>query len=100
MRTKAVLIYCTDGYCGSKNCMIELRASVKMGKLVIPLVDPDASKGGLTKKQVHEQLVKAEESLFEKWGFSDTGPFADELFEAIFRNEPLEWNRIGAFQDV
>ena len=80
--------------------MIELRASVKQGKLIIPLVDPDASKGGLTKQQVREQLIKAEESCFEKWGFGDTGPSAEELFAALFVNEPIEWNRIGAFQDV
>jgi len=99
-RTRAVLIFCTDGYFASKNCMIELRASVKQGKLIIPLVDPDASKGGLTKQQVREQLIKAEESCFEKWGFGDTGPSAEELFAALFVNEPIEWNRIGAFQDV
>jgi hypothetical protein len=99
-RTRAVLIFCTDGYFASKNCMIELRASVKQGKLIIPLVDPDASKGGLTKQQVCEQLIKAEESCFEKWGFGDTGPSAEELFAALFVNEPIEWNRTGAFQDV
>jgi hypothetical protein len=99
-RTRAVLIFCTDGYISSKNCMIELRASVKQGKLIIPLVDPDASKGGLTKQQVREQLIKAEQSSFEKWGFGGTGPSAEELFAALFLNEPIEWNRIGAFQDV
>jgi hypothetical protein len=44
VRAKAVLIFCSDGYFGSKNCIIELRASVKQGKLIIPVVDPDASK--------------------------------------------------------
>ena len=81
--------------------MIELRACVKMGKLIIPLMDPDASKGGLTKTQMHEQLSKAEENSFKKWRFDDKGPSADELFLALFAtDEAIEWNRIGAFQDV
>ena len=97
---KAVLVFCTDGYFGSKNCITELRAAVRQVKLIIPLVDPDASKGGLTKDQVQEQLTKAEESLFEKWLFGNTGPSAQELFAALFASPPVEWNRIGAFQDV
>ena len=83
----------------SKNCMIELRASAKMGKLIIALVEPDASKGGLTQSQVHEQLIEAETSLYQKWLF-DEGPSAEELYAALYKHEPIEWNRIGAFQDV
>jgi|EP00966_Prymnesium_polylepis_P130731 hypothetical protein len=95
----AVLIFCSDGYFQSKNCMIELRACVKMGKLIIPLVDPDASKGGLTKLQVREHLANAEAN-FEKWSFADDGLSAEVLYTALFANQPIEWNRIGAFQDV
>ena len=100
VRAKAVLIFCSDGYFGSKNCIIELRASVKQGKLIIPVVDPDASKGGLTEEQVQEQLIKAETSLYEKLRFGDDGPSAEELYNALFASGPIEWNRIGAFQDV
>ena len=96
---KAVLIFCTDGYFASRNCMVELRTSVKMGKLIIALMDPDASKGGLTQNQVREQLVEAETSLYTKWRF-DGGPSAAELYTMLFNREPVEWNRIGAFQDV
>ena len=79
--------------------MIELRACVKMGKLIIPLMDPDASKGGLTQRQVHEQLIKAETSLFKKWLFDDSGPSAEALYHALFaKDDAIEWNRIGAFQ--
>jgi hypothetical protein len=100
-RTKAVLVFCTDGYFGSKNCIIELRACVKQGKLIMPLMDLDASKGGLTQNQVREQLIKTERSLFPKWGFlDDGGPCAEELYMALFSTEAIEWNRIGAFQDV
>ena len=99
-RANAVLVFCSDGYFGSRNCLIELQSAVKLGKLIIPLVDPDVSKGGLTQDQVLEQLIKAEESLYKKWGFGDGALSAKELYAALFANEPIEWNRIGAFQDV
>ena len=98
--TKAVLVFCSNGYFVSKNYMIELRASVRAGKLIIPLMDPDASKGGRTQAQVREQLIKAEASSLRKWGFDDDGPSAEELYTAPFENEPIEWNRIDALQDV
>eukprot|EP00966_Prymnesium_polylepis_P245995 5690225-Prymnesium_polylepis.1 len=79
---------------------VELRACVKMGKRIIPVVDPDASKGGLTQDQVHEQLIKAENELYQKWRFEDIGLSAEDLYTALFTQEPIEWNRIGVFQDV
>ena len=39
-RTNTVLIYCSNGYFNSKNCMIELRSSVMKGKRIQPLLDP------------------------------------------------------------
>eukprot|EP00966_Prymnesium_polylepis_P197532 4577554-Prymnesium_polylepis.1 len=84
-RTKAVLVFCSDGYFTPKNFMIELRACVKQGKRIVSLVDPDASRGGLTKDQVHEQLLNAEKTLFERWGFvGDGDPSAKELYRAFF----------------
>jgi hypothetical protein len=62
-------------------------------------VDPRC-KGGLTEEQVQEQLIKAETSLYEKLRFGDDGPSAEELYNALFASGPIEWNRIGAFQDV
>jgi hypothetical protein len=63
-RTRAVLIFCSDGYCLSKNCMIELRATVTQGKpTIIPLVDPDASRGGLTEDQALHKALWANEPI-------------------------------------
>ena len=39
-------------------------------------------------------------NLFGKWGFNGSGPSAKELYTTLFACEPIEWNRIGAFQDV
>ena len=99
-RARAVLIFCSDGYFISRNCMVELRVAVKVGKLIIPLVDFDTSRGGLTLDQVHDQLMQAESSSFKKWKFDEDGPSANELYNALVTTAPIEWNRIGAFQDV
>ena len=96
-RTQTVLIFCSKGYFESKNCVIELRAAVTQHKPIIALVDPDASRGGLTRQQVHEQL-RAAEGSYARWGFDANGPRGDELHAALFASEPIEWNRIGVRQ--
>ena len=38
---------------------------------------------------------------YDTWGFAgDGGPDGDSCTQALFADEPIEWNRIGAFQDV
>ena len=98
-RTKTVLIYCSNGYFNSKNCMIELRSAVMKGKRIQPLLDPESNHGGLTREQIYDQLVAADAN-YSKWGFDDDGPKGAELEKALFEQDPIEWNRIGAFQDV
>ena len=101
-RSWTVLIFCSKGYFSSRNCMIELRSSVTKGKRILPLVEPLLDRGGLTQKQIHDDLVAAD-AFYAKWGFEgDGGPRSDELMAALFSGElePVEWNRIGAFQDV
>jgi hypothetical protein len=45
--------------------------------------------------------VLAAEASFESWGFEgDTDPDGAECIRQLFQSEPIEWNRIGAFQDV
>jgi hypothetical protein len=98
-RTQTVLVFCSRGYFTSKNCMIELRSTVAKGKPVLALLEPEACHGGLTTEEVREQLVKSD-AYYAKWGFGDDGPRGAELYDALFHDEPVEWNRIGCFQDV
>jgi hypothetical protein len=97
-RTQSVLVFCSNGYFQSKNCMIELRSSVVKKKPILALVDSDASRGGLTQDLVRLQLLEAEKS-YTKWSFDDD-PRAEELFATLFADEPVEWNRLGVFQAV
>ncbi len=68
-------------------------------KTILALMEPDVSRGGLTKQQVKEQLLEADAN-YVKWGFVDDGARGDSLYAALFADEPVEWNRIGLFQDV
>ena len=92
-RTTTVLVYCSNGYFNSKNCMRELVATVQMGKPIIALIDTDTSRGGLTLEQVQQRLHCPH---YARWGFADDTPNGDLLIEALFAHEPIEWNRIGA----
>ena len=97
-----VLVHCSDGYFKSMNCMIELRSTVSKGKPIIPVLDPDQSRGGLTKAQIKQQLIESD-GKWERWGFNtdDLGDDkGEELYSTLFSYEPVDWNRIGAFQDV
>ena len=55
-------------------------------KPLIALLEPDPARGGLTVAQVREQLA--------------VQPDGVTLADALFAESPIEWNRIGAFQDV
>ena len=101
-RTQTILIYCSQGYFQSKNCMIEIRSTVLKKKPIIPVLDPDKSRGGLSKEEILAQLVDSD-SKWGKWGFDTDGlgeAKGKELFETLFSYEPVEWNRMGHFPDV
>lgn len=112
------LIFCSGGYFVSANCMRELLRAVTTRKPIVTLLEPEAKHGGLTAKEVKHQLDEAympcenegtkHDSKFAMWGLSDeveswgyAMPTADALYAALFETPNLiEWNRIGAFQDV
>ena len=105
-RTYTVLIFCTNGYFFSLNCMRELLSTIQKGKPVIALLEPELSKGGLTKEVVMEHLASCE-SKYEKWGLAEQiegygwkRPITKFLYDKLFESDAIEWNRIGAFQDV
>jgi len=95
-----ILVYCSKGYFVSQNCMRELIATTTKRKPAIALVDPDTSRGGLSIEEVQGRLHVGEKN-YPKWGLDvATTPDAQVLFGHLFSNEPIEWNRIGVFQDI
>ena len=72
--------------------MRELVAATKKRKPIIPLVDPDEGRGGMSLAQIHTQLVEAD-ALFDKWEFDANAPRGEALHTHLFASEPIEWNR-------
>jgi len=102
------LVFASSGYFTSPNCMRELLRAVVKRKPMFTLLEPEPKHGGLSKEQVHESLSCNQDCDFygmcglaaevSEWGFSV--PTADELFAALFVKEPIDWVRIGIFQDI
>ena len=107
------LVLCSRGYFVSANCMRELLRAVVTRKPILALLEPERNKGGLSREEIRQQLADAAASAagapspYAKWGLDAeveswgyAMPSAEELYGALFAAEPLEWNRIGVFQDV
>ena len=97
--TEDVMIFCSKGYFQSKNCMRELRSAVALGKRIFALLEPEPSHGGLSLDEIAAQLLAAD-AHYDKWGFGGEEPRGAALHEALLASEPIEWNRIGVFQDI
>ena len=100
------------------SCMRELLRAVVTHKPIIALLELEVKLGGLAREEVLQRLRAADESCqsdagvhHASWyhmcgldgdvaGWGCLMPSADELIMALFHDDPLEWNRIGSFQDV
>ena len=99
-RSLNILVFCSDGYFDSKNCMRELISATIKKKPIIPLIETESKRGGLSLEEVKVALLRAE-GLFVGWGFDpDSTPNAQALYDHLFAHESIEWNRLGHFQDV
>jgi hypothetical protein len=81
------------------------------------LLELEEKHGGMSRQQIRAKLLHADEpcekhgTLYpnkyaiwglaaevQSWGYAL--PTGQQLFDALFADMPIEWNRIGAFQDV
>ena len=83
--SQAVLVFCSAGYFTSRNCMRELKQSALQSKRLIAMLDPEARKGGLGLHEVQGLALSAG---------------GEAVASALFAEKPIEWNRLGFFQDV
>uniref|UniRef100_A0A7S4JF41 TIR domain-containing protein n=1 Tax=Prymnesium polylepis TaxID=72548 RepID=A0A7S4JF41_9EUKA len=107
-RSATTLVFISTGYFTSPNCVRELFRAVAFDRPLFSLMESEAGKGGLTREQVWETLLENDASGFyakcglasevDAWGVRL--PSAQELYDALFKTEPIEWARIGSFQDV
>ena len=85
----------------TKNCMRELLRAVIKKKPIVALLEPDASRGGLTARQVHHKFAAAQvNSMYSAWGleaevaeWGHAVPGPQQLGVAVFRRGQIEWNR-------
>jgi len=105
-RSHLILIYCSKGYFDSPNCMRELLRAFFQKKPILTLLDPEAKHGGMTTKEVLEAINRADAyydawglaAEMAEWGMPHQSP--DYLFNFLFAEDSVEWNRIGVYQDV
>jgi len=104
------LVFVSDGYFVSPNCMRELLRAFHLKKPIITLQEQDQKKGGLTPEQVRRQLHEAD-AMLTRWGLSEEleewncpRPTPDQLYDALdiegLRGTPLLWERLTDFQRI
>ena len=99
--SEVVLCFCSQGYFSSRNCLRELRAAVRLDKPLLALLETDESKGGMSVEQIRTQLMEADELMLKWFGSADAEALSGaRLADALLAREPIEFNRLGPFQDV
>ena len=105
--SQTVLVFGSDGYFVSKNCMRELAVATIEEKAVVLVLEIDKKKGGIPIGDISGRLAAAADS-FGAWGldceFEDVPlaakPTAERMQAALFAGKTIEWSRLGAFQTV
>ena len=111
--SNVVLCFCTEKYFQSRACAREIFRAVLRGKPLIAMLEPDASRGGLTRAAIeallttaryppHDQTWAAKWALdgeVQAWGYAAI-PTCEQIVAALFALPPIEWNRFTAFLQV
>lgn len=100
-KSLVTLVFCSRGYFTSTNCMRELLRGVFRAKPFICLMELEAKHGGMLLEEVETALQDTEgywglAAETAAWGFQPP----KDLYTILVAEEVVEWNRIGAFQDV
>jgi hypothetical protein len=118
--SKVVLVFCTVKYFQSRACARELLRAVLKGKPLIAVLEPDSSRGGMDREAIRALLLTerfrphgqpqapADQPWAVKWALHDevaawgysAVPTGEAIFDNLFREDPIEWNRFTAFQIV
>ena len=99
-RSLTVLVFCSAGYCESKNCMRELVSASASRKPLIALLELDARHGSVTMQQMRDQLATTTSSPSIGGSGATNASSGAVLADALFAAEPIEWNRLLPYQDV
>ena len=114
----SVLVFVSEGYFESKNCMRELLVASQAKKELITVLELDVNRWKTLKKsnygdhtlfdmlkgEIFTKLLHAEgrfDEWFstEKWFIEGERVDAQAIFDDLFRFDPIEWNRLTDFQN-
>jgi len=127
--SECILVFCSNAYFTKKNSMKELFRAVVQKRPILVMLEPDVTQdGGLTQGAITDMLtsenlevtdamlhkklsgVKFEwvQQSYAKWNEEGTlapdafkhAPSGAEVAAALFKKDPVEWNRLPHFQDV
>ena len=118
--SRAVLVFCAADYFESRACARELILATLLRKPLITVIEPDATRGGLTQAMIKKLLVDqkysphsrpedpADQSWVAKWGLEKEMqqygfghmPTVEEIVADLLADETIEWNRLPHFQGV
>ena len=126
--SSTVLVGCSHGYFGgnhpaSKPCIAELLTAIALGKPLIALIEVEDKHQPLTRAQLRAQMAALDapqrtaadgqehRSMYAQWNLlgqlveafgpaPHTPPVGEQMYGRVFAHEPIEWNRLGSYQDV
>ena len=118
-QSKAVLVFISDGYFSSVNCVRELLRAIYNQVPIITLLETNMKHGGLSRADIKEALrglpkliedspLKSEIESPAWQGFELPSPAelfnlllpSSRLSELKVANEPIEWTRISHYQVI
>lgn len=107
--SSVMVVYITDGYFFSPNCMRELLRAIFKRVRLCAVVEHDPSKGGLSREQMTEQLAYSHAQMassglaadLASWGFADPPSVAAILDMLVGPHaRPVEWARMAPYQEI
>ena len=72
--SRVTLVFCSEGYFRSANCIRELLRAAVTQKPMVALVEVDPKHGGMARSQIRQQLAVAGTTEYVRWGLAAEVP--------------------------
>ena len=104
--SRVVLVFASEGYFSSANCMRELLRGAFHGKQLLLMLEQQDKSASFSLEEVRQKLAEAD-AKYAQWGLSSEmrnwgfpPPSIATLLTQLCATAPIEWNRLTAFQEV
>ena len=109
-RSDLIVFYVCSSFFERRNAIQELLHAVKARKRLIALMEPERAKGGLSRGQLftcleiafqrHDLVSRVHKEHSPEQCCCSKCLTPQQVFEALVATEPIEWDRIGCYQDI